>query len=330
MINRVLPAAGLALGLLLASPAAAEKAPIKVSSGSALKGTGPLVIGSFNVGFVFQSVDNSAATGGLIGAFGGATRAKSELVGVTPETMQAVTDAAYADFLQQMAAKGFAIAESATLFSTEKMAGLKPVALPYEVNIRLDPKKDSKGKATFFKPTQMPAMIILAGDITGSSMFAGFSQIGAGMDAQMAISEFAKSSGHSVVNVTYVIDFSQLKRPGAFSFGGLEVNSGMAVVGEYSRAVVTTPANKMATLIVQSPVVVEGDFAEKKDETKDGALQSAANVAGGVAAVFGMGGMMFGKSKTFSFTAKPAYQDGAIKAASLANTLLADQLVALR
>ena len=62
----------------------AEKAPIKVSSGSALKGTEPLVVGSFNVGFVFQSVDNSAATGGLVGAFGGATRAKSELVGVTP------------------------------------------------------------------------------------------------------------------------------------------------------------------------------------------------------------------------------------------------------
>jgi hypothetical protein len=176
----------------------------------------------------------------------------------------------------------------------------------------------------------MPGMILMAGDITGSGMFSGFSQIGAGMDAQMAINEYARANGQSVINVTYVIDFSQLKRPGAFSFGGLEVNSGMAVVGEYSRAVVNTPASKMATLIVQSPVVVEGDFAEKKDETKDGALQSAANVAGGVAAVFGMGGMMFGKSKTFSFTAKPAYQDGAIKAASLANGVLTDQLTALR
>ena len=224
--------------------------------------------------------------------------------------MQAVTDAAYADFLQQMAAKGFTIADPAALFGSEKVAKLKPVAQPYDVSIKLDPKKDSKGKATFFKPTAMPGMIVLAGDITGSSMFAGFSQIGAGMDAQMAISDFAKTSGTSVVNVTYVIDFSQLKRPGAFSFGGLEVNSGMAVVGDYSRAVITTPAYKMATLIVQSPVVVEGDFAEKKDETKDGALQSAANVAGGVAAAFGMGGLMFGKSKTFSFTAKPAYQDG--------------------
>jgi hypothetical protein len=326
----VLPAAGLALGLLLASPAAAEKAPIKVSSGSALKGTGPLVIGSFNVGFVFQSVDNSAATGGLIGAFGGTTKAKSELVGVSNETMQAVTDAAYADFVRQMTEKGFTIVDGAALFGSEKVAKLKPMATPYSVNIKLDPKKDSKGKATFFKPAALPQMIVLAGDTTGSGMFAGFSQIGVGIDAQMAINDYAAKTNQSVVNVSYVIDFSMLKRPGAFSFGGLEVNSGMAVVGEYSRAVITTPAQKQATLIVQSPVVVEGDFAEKKDETKDEALQAAANVAGGVAAAFGMGGMMFGKSKTYVFTAKPSYQDGAVKAASLANTLLGDQLLTLR
>jgi hypothetical protein len=39
----------------------------------------------------------------------------------------------------------------------------------------------------------------------------------------------------------------------------------------------------------------------------------------------------FGKSKTFTFTAKPdPYQEGAIKAASLANTRLVEQLAASR
>jgi hypothetical protein len=41
--------------------------------------------------------------------------------------------------------------------------------------------------------------------------------------------------------------------------------------------------------------------------------------------------MKFGKSETYAFTAKPdAYQEGAIKAATLANTRLVDQLTALR
>lgn len=325
----ILPSTALAFALLFTGAAEAAKAPIKVTSGNAIKGAGPVTIGSFNVGFVFQSIDNSAASGGLVGAFGGATRAKSELVGVTPETMQAITDAAYADFKAQLAAKGFTIVDHAALFGSAKVAGLKPVAVPNVVKVKLDPKKDSNGKATFFKPAAMPGMIVLAGDITGSGMFSAFGQIGAGMDTQMAIYEHAKASGQTVVNVTYVIDFSQLKRPGAFSFGGLEVNSGMSVVGDYSRATVITPDYKMATLTMQVPVAVEGDFATKADETKDGALQSAANVAGGVAAAFGVGGLAFGKSKTFSFTAKPAYQEGAIKAASLANTVFTDELAAL-
>ncbi len=41
--------------------------------------------------------------------------------------------------------------------------------------------------------------------------------------------------------------------------------------------------------------------------------------------------MKFGKTKTFTFTAKPGdYEQGAIKAATLANTRLADQLAALK
>jgi hypothetical protein len=326
----ILPSFAFTLAILVAAPSAAAKDAIKVTSGSAIKGAGPVVIGSFNIGFVFESIDNSAATGGLVGAFGGATRAKSQLVGVTPEIMQAITDAAYADFRTQLAAKGFTIVDNAALFGSEKVAKLKPVAVPNVVKVKLDPKKDSNGKATFFKPTGLPNMIVLAGDITGSSIFSAFGQVGAGMDTQMALTEYAKQSGQSIVNVTYVMDFSQLKRPGAFSFGGLEVNSGMSVVGDYSRAVVLTPDYKMATLTMQIPVSVEGDFAQKQDETKDGALQSAANVAGGLAAAYGIPGLSFGKSKTFSFTAKPAYQDGAIKAASLANTVFADQLGALR
>jgi len=40
--------------------------------------------------------------------------------------------------------------------------------------------------------------------------------------------------------------------------------------------------------------------------------------------------MKFGNSKTFTFTAKPDYQAGATKAATLANARLLDQLVVLR
>lgn len=104
----------------------------------------------------------------------------------------------------------------------------------------------------------------------------------------------------------------------------------MSVVDDYSKLNLISAAGKTAVLTINTPVAVEGDFATMQDATKDGSVQKAANVLGGLAAVGGLGGMRFGKSKTFTFTAKEAYTDGATKAASLANARLVEQLAVLR
>ena len=78
-------------------------------------------------------------------------------------------------------------------------------------------------------------------------------------------------------------------------------------------------------MCIRDRVGVEGDFIEKNDASSgtDKALQSTANVAGGLAAVAGLGGLRFGKTRKFAFTAKPgAYEEGAAKAASLALSLI--------
>lgn len=323
-------AGAMAAGLVLAAmPASAEEKPLKISAPGAVKGTTQVAIGAFNVGFVFESVDNGKATGGLIGAFGGTTRAKSLLTGVTPEQMQAITDAAYADFVRQLTAAGYTVVPSAPMFADPGFAKIKLQAAPLDQKIALDPKGKSNGKATYYKPSQLPGMLMMAGDVTGSGMFAGFGQMGMAMN-NYHVATYAQKARHGVIAATYVIDFSQLKRPGAFSFGGLQVNSGMAVIDDYSKVTVVAPNGKSTIITVNTPVAVEGDFAMRDDTTKDAGLQKVANVAGGVAAVFGMGGMMMGKSKTFTFTAKPAYQEGAVKAASLANQRIVGQLAALK
>ena len=135
--------------------------PLKVSSADAAKGTQNVVIGAFSVGFIFQSIDNSKATGGMIGAFGGATRAKSVLAGVTPETMQAITDAAYEDFKAQLTGQGFTVGDSAAMFADPAFQKVKTMVVPYDANVQLD--KKSTGKATYFKPTALPGMMLLAG-----------------------------------------------------------------------------------------------------------------------------------------------------------------------
>lgn len=324
----------LALSLLLAaSPApllAKDGDPLKVQDKGAVRGASQLAIAAFNVGFIFESVDATAATGGLIGAFGGATKAKSSLVGVTPEMMQKIADAAYADFVAQLAGKGFAVVPADSVFASADMARAKGDAGPTDINIALE--KGSKGKATYYKPSALPRQIMLAGDFVGS----GLSSMGLNMQAGMngtAVSGYAKAAGTPVVDVVYLIDFSDQKRPGAFSFGGLKVNANLSVVPGYSRMTVVGANGRQNAVTITQPVSVEGDFIEVADASSglDKTSPAVGNVLGGLAAAAGYGGFRLGKTRKFEFAARPGgYEEGAAKAASLANERLVTVLAAQR
>ncbi len=322
-----------AIAALLAQPVAVvakDQEPVKISGAVNAKGVTAVAIGAFNVGFIFESIDRTATSGGLMGAFGGTTKAKSELVGVTPEMMQAVTDAAYTDFVNQLTAGGYEVHPADQLFGHTALAKTKSQEVPLDINIALE--KGSKGKATYFKPSALPSLLMIPGDFMGSGMSSMGINMSAGQ-ASMALANYAREAGVGVIDVVYLIDFSQQKRPGAFSFGGLQVNSALSVSADYSRMTLIAPSGKQSVITVKAPVAVEGEFIEKSDATSgtDKALQSGANVAGGVAAVMGFGGLRFGKTRKFAFTAKTGnYEEGAAKAASLASEMLLGRLSALR
>lgn len=331
MTTRFKTAFALAVSLALAAPGPgfAADEPLKVQGQEALKASSTVAIGAFNVGFIFELTDQTKATGGLIGAFGGATKAKSKLTGVTPEMMQRIADAAYADFVAQLTAKGFTVQAPDLAFASDQLAKTDGQQVPLEINIALE--KGSKGKATFYKPAALPRLLLIPGDFTGS----GMSSIGLNMSAGRAVgalSSYARSAGVPVIDVVYLIDFSDQKRPGAFSFGGLAVNANLSVVPAYSRMSVLGANGKTTTVTFKQGVSVDGDFIEQKDVTgASGTTQAAANVAGGVAAAVGFGGLRFGKTKKFEFAAKPdSYEQGAVKVASLANGRLVDQAASMR
>ncbi len=332
--NQMRVAAGgvaLALAIIPAGPVLAKEQPaLKVQDKGALKGATQVAVVAFNVGFIFESVDATAATGGLLGAFGGTTKAKSALVGVTPEMMQQIADAAYADFTARLNASGLAVADPAATFADPALAKAKGANTPAEINIALE--KGSKGKASYYKPSALPVQLMLPGDFVGSGMSSMGMNISAGQNA-FHLGNYAKAAGIPVVDVTYLIDFSDQKRPGAFSFSGLKVNANLSVTPTYSRTTVIGANGKTNTLTINQAVAVEGDFIEMNDASSgfDKTSQAAANVAGGVAAAMGLGGLGFGKTRKFEFIAKPGnYEEGAAKAASLANERIVAALAAGR
>ena len=318
----------LALALVTAPTYAPSKEAeaVKVQSKGAFKGASRIAIAAFNVGFIFESTDQTKKTGGMLGAFGGATKAKSQLVGVTPAMMQQITDAAYADFVAQMSAKGVTVVAPAAVFGDPNFARVKTRPGPTEINIALE--KGSKGKADFHKPSALPAQVMIGTDFAASGMSSLGLTMSMGQKGTL-LGGYAKASNVPVVDVTYLIDFSQQQRPGAFSFGGIKVNANLGIVPTYSTLPVIGVTGQQDMLTLGQPITVDGDFIDVTGATSgaDKALQSAANIG---SAVLGIGGM-FGKSRKFNFTAKPGnYEAGATKAASLANGVMIDQLLLLR
>lgn len=330
--TKSLLSAGLGLALV-AAPAlvpglaiAKEAAAVKVSGKDAIEGATTVAIGGFNVGFIFESTDQIQKTGGALAAVGGVTKAKSSLVGVTPEMMQQIADAAYADLVSQLTAKGFTVADPANVFASDALAS-KGRAEPTEATVMLE--KRSKGKATYMFPAAIPRQIMILGDVPTSG---GFAQMGNTMSYSqngIALGNYARAAGTPVITATYLIDFSDQKRPGAFNFGGLKVNANLSVTPGYSKMTVIGANGKQTVLTLNQPVSVDGEFIDLQ-EASSGAekgVQAAANVAGGLAAAVGLGGLGFGKTRKYAFNAKPGnYEEGATKVASLANELLITQL----
>ncbi len=329
--------AAMAMLLSLAAPQLAHAGtptPLKVSGQDAAKGVTTVAIGAFNVGFIFKSIDSTKAMDGALGAFQGTTRAESTLVGITPEMMQTITDAAYADFLGKLSASGYTVQAPEALFATP-LPRAHPEAPPLDVNIALE--KKSTGKVTLVKPTALGAMYLIPGDFTGSGMSSMGLNMNSGQTAY-ALSQYAKQAGVGIIDVVYIIDFSEQQQNGGFS---VKVHSGVSIASNYSRATLIAPTGKSTTIKINQPIAVAGDFATMRDTTSGftKTTQTATRVLGGLSklgGLAGMGGMggMFktgGSTKKIEFDAKPEnYRAGAVEASAQANARVVAQLAALR
>lgn len=317
----------MALSLATAPVAAFAKGnPVKVAKPDAFKGLQSVVIGSFTVGFLTERTDKSKAGGGLLGGgFGGKSKARSSLEGISAADMQSITDAAYEDFKTQLSARGFTVAPRADLVASGAFAKAKPAAVPQTYSIGFE---GDKADAAYFAPAEMGQLILFPGDV----LIGGFGAIGAGMaqgQAQMGTANFAKSSGKSVVNVLYLVDFADAEKYGGWfrSSSAVKVKAGLAIAPGASRLTVFAPSGKVGTVTVEEPIAVGGDFAEVKDTT--GGTAKAVEAVTNVIGV--LGGIGSNKSRKYSFVAAPdRYRAAAADAMRQANQRLVEQTAALR
>jgi hypothetical protein len=331
ILVRTATVVALTLAPLSGTLAAGEQATIKVQGSPAvLQGAQTVAIGAFNVGFVFESLDQTKDVGGVIGAVSGASRARSELIGVSPETMQAVVDAAHADLTARLAAAGYVVQDPAVMFGSPGIAKAKAMGNPQEIKIQLE--KKSTGKATYYKPTALPRQLMMLEDFTGS----GMSSIGANMAASQGgfwMTDYAKKSGVPVIDVTYLVDFSDQKRPGGLTLAGINVNANISVVPVYSKMTIISSSGKKVVFELRRQLSVDGDFADRQEGGQAGnTVTSGLKVASALSrGLFGTPDFAGAKTRKVTFTARPdAYREGAAKAAELANEAIVSALAGSR
>jgi len=135
------------------------------------------------------------------GGFGGKSTGLVELNGIDNATRQAITDAAYKDFVANLKANGYEVVDRSVFTGSKEFEGTKTYSFPYENDD--SGLLSSYGTAMYFSPSaignQQPFFM---GEIQGMSGGFGFS------NPASAAGEFGKATGIAVLNVAYFVDFA--------------------------------------------------------------------------------------------------------------------------
>lgn len=304
---------------------------VKVDGASALEGVQNVVIGSFKVGFVESAKQTNKAKGTFMkSAMGGKARGNVTLEGISPQTMQSITDAAYADFVKKLQAQGYNVVDRSTLTSSSEYSSMSTKQFPYLADS--SGFLSEYGKTVFYQPSALGSTgVAFSGDFpqssSGSSVAAfipGVTGIAGAMNAQgdMKVASYAEKNGVGVVSATYVLDFAAAGGHSGISSASINIGQNLAVTQASVKVMSSgssTFKNGLANIYLGQPIQSGQVFGEVINDTSgaDIAVQEAANVA---SLLMGQG---TNRSRNYIIKAEPEkYKAQSLDVLTKANTAL--------
>ena len=197
---------------------------IEVDTEKAFKGADEVVIGSFKVGFVEYKKASATAGGGFLsgGGFGGKSKAKIRLSGVSDETKQAITNAAYEDFVVMLQNAGYTVIDRERLMGSEPFSQAETYPAPYQTE---DSALAMYCTLNYYVPSGFQGVHFFMQD--------GISGVGGwGMKyPNSAAIEFAAQSGIRVLAINLLVDFANTEGSGGSfrSTSSVTVGEGLSV-----------------------------------------------------------------------------------------------------
>ncbi|HEY8963517.1 MAG TPA: hypothetical protein VIN59_03530 [Alphaproteobacteria bacterium] len=299
-----------------------KQADLQVDNEKAFAGVNKVIIGSFKVGFLEGKKDSAKAGSGM----GGKATAKTSLEGLTPAVMQAVTDAAYKDFVTSLETKGYTVADRSQLLADAEYAGTESSPSPL------------REEASFFGSANTVTYVAPSG-FEGIRFFIGEAGKGTGLGAMngpwaKAI-KFAKNTGIPVLSVYYLVDYantagnvSHYALMSSVNVGqgiSATIGSGVMLVG--GEAGGTFGPNPNGSVKLGQAVFSEEKFGELRQDT------TGAGVAAEVALNIFTSALGGGSNQTREFTivADPAkYQQVASNVLGQANNVLVSKMASMK
>lgn len=289
---------------------------LQVETAGAFKDKKEVVIGSFQISFLEEKKASKKAGGGLMGnGFGGKSSAHLELTGLDTARFQAITEAAYADFVKKLQAAGYSVTDRTALANHEDFKGVSSEASPQR-------EESSFFGSSVTQTTVAPKAIdrIYAGGFGFSNSLTGAAVV-------------AEKTKVPVLFVTYTVDFANAGgHGGAWTMtSSVEVGQGISVPPGGGVTIVGghmgTFSSAVGSVKLGQPVYSKTTFGEVVGTTSDAAvgLEAAVNVIGA------LGGVGTNQSRSFEVKANPAkYSEVTTKVLGDANSKLVDKMAALR
>jgi hypothetical protein len=284
-----------------------EKEALVVDGPKAFSGKKDVIIGAFRVGFITYNKVGQKTGGGMFGGARGSASAKSTLHGVSEETMQKITDAAYANFTSTLKANGYNVVDRGQLTNTAEYKKMATEQSPYKTDI-------GPADVTYLAPAGMP--------VKGTGF--AFSTPG------LVFGTVGGKTGVPVLDVDYMVNFVQGEGAG-FSVATVEVGQGVSVTTGSGLSIYGDQGGTFSTGIgsikLGQDVYSTEEFATVAD-TSTAAGQALGYAANVVTLALGAGSSV---SKSYDFTADPAkYKTVAEKVLADANARIIGGMVANR
>lgn len=186
---------------------------VETAGASYIKAEQKVIIGAFRVAFS-QAISASASSSALFSSRSDSVAMSGKLLGLNTPDYQAITDAAYADFVTKLKATGLQVVEPTELGPSSAYAKMAGAENPQALD------SSTTGNILMLAPSGMK-LALFPGDSGVSSAFAGFDT----SNPMRVFPVLVKEQEAGVLSVTYFIDFLN-----ASSTGNTRVMGGDAEV----------------------------------------------------------------------------------------------------